>query len=207
MPGHKPSVFRFADLEVREREFSLTKGGEIAQVEPKAFRVLLFLLHNPQKLITKAELLDAMWGETAVSENSLTRSIAVLRHLLGDDPHQPHTSRLCRRSGTGSYVPSRKTHMVAWRQQTRLVCQRTGGERHGSCGRGSASQGGRAGKLDDPAKLAGYGGRCCRGCSHRSNLVRAPTIGPTPNYRIYPDHPRQSPDDAGWDRWRPALFQ
>ena len=89
MPGNKPSVFRFADLEVREREFSLTKAGEIAQVEPKAFRVLLFLLHNPQKLITKEELLDAVWGETAVSENSLTRSIAVLRHLLGDDPHQP----------------------------------------------------------------------------------------------------------------------
>jgi DNA-binding winged helix-turn-helix (wHTH) protein len=89
MPGINASVFRFADVEVREREFSLTKAGDIAQVEPKAFRVLLFLLHNPQKLIKKKELLDAVWGETAVSENSLTRSIALLRHLLGDDTHQP----------------------------------------------------------------------------------------------------------------------
>src|ERR1039457_7060996 len=85
----KTSVFRFADVEVREREFSIIKAGETLPVEPKAFRVLLFLLHNPQKLITKEELLDAVWGETAVSENSLARSVALLRRLLDDDTHQP----------------------------------------------------------------------------------------------------------------------
>src|SRR6478609_12189194 len=87
MMGNKSFVFRFADLEVREREFSLIKSGEALPVEPKAFRVLLMLLRNPQKLITKEELLDAVWGETAVSENSLTRSIALLRKMLGEEPH------------------------------------------------------------------------------------------------------------------------
>ena len=85
----KTSVFRFADVEVREREFSIIKAGEVVPVEPKAFRVLLFLLHNPQTLITKEELLDAVWGDTAVSENSLTRAIALVRRVLDDDPHQP----------------------------------------------------------------------------------------------------------------------
>jgi DNA-binding winged helix-turn-helix (wHTH) protein/WD40 repeat protein len=89
MPGNKSSIFRFADVEVREREFRLIKAGQVVPVEPKAFRVLLFLLHNPQKLITKEELLNAVWGETTVSENSLTRSIALLRRLLGDDTHVP----------------------------------------------------------------------------------------------------------------------
>jgi DNA-binding winged helix-turn-helix (wHTH) protein/Tol biopolymer transport system component len=89
MIGNKSFVFRFADVEVREREFCLVKGGEVLPVEPKAFRVLLFLLHNPQKLIPKDELLDAVWGHTAVSENSLARSIALLRRLLGDDLHSP----------------------------------------------------------------------------------------------------------------------
>jgi len=89
MIGVKSSVFRFDGVEVREREFSIIKAGETLPVEPKAFRVLLFLLHNPQKLIRKEELLDAVWGETAVSENSLTRSIALLRRLLGDDTHVP----------------------------------------------------------------------------------------------------------------------
>src|SRR6476620_3973801 len=87
--ANKAFVFRFADVEVREREFSLIKAGEVLPVEPKAFRVLLILLRNPQKLITKEELLNAVWGDAAVTENSLARSIALLRRLLGDDIHNP----------------------------------------------------------------------------------------------------------------------
>ncbi len=87
--GNKSFIFCFADVEVREREFSLIKGGEVFPVEPKAFRVLLILLRNPQKLITKEELLNAVWGDAAVTENSLTRSIALLRRLLGDDIRNP----------------------------------------------------------------------------------------------------------------------
>src|SRR5678809_591144 len=89
MTAHRDSIFRFVDVEVREREFSLVKAGEVLPVEPKAFRVLLILLRNPQKLITKEELLNAVWGDAAVTENSLTRSIALLRRLLGDDTHNP----------------------------------------------------------------------------------------------------------------------
>ena len=85
----KSLVFRFADVEVREREFSLTKAGETLSVEPKAFRILLILLRNPQKLLPKDELLTAVWGDTAVSENSLARSIALLRRLLGDEARDP----------------------------------------------------------------------------------------------------------------------
>src|ERR1700729_1076612 len=89
MMASKSFVFRFGDVEVREREFSLVRAGEALSVEPKAFRVLLILLKNPQKLISKEELLNAVWGDAAVTENSLTRSIALLRRLLGDDTRNP----------------------------------------------------------------------------------------------------------------------
>src|SRR5579863_6121947 len=89
MMAGKSFIFRFGDVEVREREFSLTKAGEALPVEPKAFRVLLILLRNPQKLLPKDELLTAVWGDTAVSENSLARSIALLRRLLGDEARTP----------------------------------------------------------------------------------------------------------------------
>src|SRR5215470_7017872 len=89
MTERKSTIFNFADVEVREREFCIAKDGEVLAVEPKAFRVLLFLLRNPHKLVTKEELLDAVWSDTAVSENSLTRSVALLRKLLGDDTHEP----------------------------------------------------------------------------------------------------------------------
>jgi Tol biopolymer transport system component/DNA-binding winged helix-turn-helix (wHTH) protein len=58
-------------------------------VEPKAFRTLLFLLHNPQRLIAKEELLNTVWADAAVTEGSLTRCIWLLRTTLGDDIHQP----------------------------------------------------------------------------------------------------------------------
>ena len=90
MMANKSFVFSFGDVEVREREFSIAKSGEVLPVEPKAFRVLLMLLRNPQKLIPKEELLNAVWGDAAVTENSLTRSIALLRRLLGDETRQPH---------------------------------------------------------------------------------------------------------------------
>src|SRR5882762_6943084 len=87
--GNKPFVFRFADVEVREREFTLIKAGKVLAVEPKAFRTLLFLLHNPQRLISKEELLNSLWGDAAVTEGSLTRCIWLLRRLLEDDIHEP----------------------------------------------------------------------------------------------------------------------
>jgi DNA-binding winged helix-turn-helix (wHTH) protein/Tol biopolymer transport system component len=89
MTEHKSLVFRFDDVEVREREFLLIKAGEALPVEPKAFRVLLFLLRNPGRLVTKDEILGAVWNDCTVSDNSLTRSIATLRRLLGDDIHEP----------------------------------------------------------------------------------------------------------------------
>jgi Tol biopolymer transport system component/DNA-binding winged helix-turn-helix (wHTH) protein len=89
MTEHKSLVFRFDDVEVREREFLLIKAGEALPVEPKAFRVLLFLLRNPGRLVTKDEVLGAVWNDCAASDNSLTRSIATLRRLLNDDTHEP----------------------------------------------------------------------------------------------------------------------
>src|ERR1700691_5402941 len=89
MTERKCFVFRFADVEVREREFLLIKAGEHIAVEPKAFRVLLFLLRSPGRLIPKEEIVGSIWNDSAVSDNSLTRSIAQLRRVLGDDSREP----------------------------------------------------------------------------------------------------------------------
>jgi Tol biopolymer transport system component/DNA-binding winged helix-turn-helix (wHTH) protein len=87
--GNKSFIFRFDDVEVREGEFSFTKAGKVSTVEPKAFRALLFLLRNPQKLISKEELIQWVWGDIAVGDGSLARCIWLLRRLLGDDINEP----------------------------------------------------------------------------------------------------------------------
>jgi DNA-binding winged helix-turn-helix (wHTH) protein/Tol biopolymer transport system component len=89
MTERRSFVFKFADVEVREREFLLIKAGERISVEPKAFRVLLYLLQSPGRLIPKDEIVGSVWSDSAVSDNSLTRSIAQLRRVLGDDSREP----------------------------------------------------------------------------------------------------------------------
>ncbi len=49
------------------------------------FRVLAYLVQHAGHLVSKSELMDDVWGDTAVTENSLTRAIALLRRVLEDD--------------------------------------------------------------------------------------------------------------------------
>lgn len=85
----KGLVFRFSDVEVSEPELRAMRAGQALEIEPKAFRVLVHLIKNSGHLVSKSELMDAVWGETAVTENSLARAIALLRRVLEDDPRQP----------------------------------------------------------------------------------------------------------------------
>ena len=71
MRARNSFVYRFDDVEVREREFSLTKAGKVLAVEPKASRALIFLLRNPRKVVSKEELLNCSMGDVAVAEGSL----------------------------------------------------------------------------------------------------------------------------------------
>jgi Tol biopolymer transport system component/DNA-binding winged helix-turn-helix (wHTH) protein len=89
MMGTKSFSYHFGDFKLREREFSLVKAGEAVPIEHKAFRALLYLLRKPKILVPKEELLDAVWGDTAVADGALTRCIWHLRRVLGDDFNEP----------------------------------------------------------------------------------------------------------------------
>lgn len=88
MTEENKALFLFDDVEVDALTFNVKKAGSSVQVEPKAFMVLLFLIRNRGRLVEKEEILDSVWKETSVTENALTREIAKLRRLLGDDPKQ-----------------------------------------------------------------------------------------------------------------------
>src|SRR5262249_23736386 len=55
----------------------------------KAFAVLCHLAERPGKLVTKDELLDAVWGHRFVSESVLKTAINTIRGALTDDPRNP----------------------------------------------------------------------------------------------------------------------
>ncbi|HMG75392.1 MAG TPA: winged helix-turn-helix domain-containing protein [Pyrinomonadaceae bacterium] len=83
------SAFLFDDVRVEPGTFQAFKAGTAIQLEPKALRLLLFLIENRGRLIEKEEILDAIWNGANVTENALTREIGKLRKILGDDPKAP----------------------------------------------------------------------------------------------------------------------
>ena len=76
--------YRFDDVEVDVEAFRVTKAGEPVRLEPKAIELLLFLAKNPARLVTKAEIQEVVWVDTAVTESALTRLVAQIRKGLGD---------------------------------------------------------------------------------------------------------------------------
>jgi pimeloyl-ACP methyl ester carboxylesterase/DNA-binding winged helix-turn-helix (wHTH) protein len=69
-------------LDVRERRLSC--GEAVIPLRLKVFDTLLVLVENAGRLVTKQELLDTVWPETAVEENNLNHNVSVLRKALGE---------------------------------------------------------------------------------------------------------------------------
>jgi TolB-like protein/DNA-binding winged helix-turn-helix (wHTH) protein len=82
-------IFEFDRFRVDDVDFRFSAGGVRIALEPKAFRLLLYLLQNPNRLVRKQELLDQIWSETNVTDSVLTRSIGILRRALDDDSREP----------------------------------------------------------------------------------------------------------------------
>ena len=79
----------FDDVEIDVSNLRVTVASEIRPLEPKSFRLLLFLVENPGRALTKEEIMAAVWPDATVSDNSLARAVTQIRKVLEDDPKSP----------------------------------------------------------------------------------------------------------------------
>lgn len=82
-------VYAFDDVTVDPRTCLVCKTSAAVQLEPKAFNLLVYLIENRDRVVGKGEILDAVWRDTAVSDNVLSVTVAKLRKALGEDPRTP----------------------------------------------------------------------------------------------------------------------
>ena len=126
------NVWRFADCEVDElrREFRLR--GVTIDLEAKPWEVLHQLLLHAGEVVTKDELLDAVWPGLTVVDNSLATAISKLRKALGDDSIILTVPRIGYRlrvpvhvqagpAATSTDLSLTPGEYVPWRDQWRLV--------------------------------------------------------------------------------------
>src|SRR5215471_15028681 len=90
---------RFCDYTLDVANAQLWRGGQVVPLRAKAFDLLHYLAERPGRLVTKADLLDAVWPDTAVSEWVLTTTVRDLRDALGDDARQPRVIETVHRRG------------------------------------------------------------------------------------------------------------
>ena len=77
----------------------LERGSQTIALRPKTFAVLRYLLEQPGQLVTKEELLEAVWPDTHVSEAGLKDYIQEIRKALGDEARTPRFIETVHRRG------------------------------------------------------------------------------------------------------------
>ncbi len=80
----------YKDIKVDLDDMTVRKGDKVISVNGKELDILIYFLKNPDKVIHKEALFDAVWGSDCISEMStLTVYIRWLREKLEDDPKNP----------------------------------------------------------------------------------------------------------------------
>lgn len=96
--------FKLDDWSVHPAEGRLSRAGRSIRLEPRVMDVLAFLAARPGRVVSKEEILEAVWGRAFVEDGALSQAIHSLRKALGDD---------ARRSRYIETIPKRGYRVVA----------------------------------------------------------------------------------------------
>ena len=82
--------YSLGDFEIFPHSLEIKKRKDVYKVQKKAMQVMLLLLENSGRVVTKDEVARSVWGKTIVSENSLMKIISELRKILSDAKDSPN---------------------------------------------------------------------------------------------------------------------
>ena len=86
-------VWAFEDYVLDGAALELRHGDELVPVEPQVFQVLVYLVESRERVVSKEELLDNVWGSRFVSESALTSRIKSARQAVGDSGREHRVIR------------------------------------------------------------------------------------------------------------------
>jgi DNA-binding winged helix-turn-helix (wHTH) protein len=91
-------IYRLDGVEIDASRLRVT-GGKRTAPQAENFQVLIYLLEQRERLVTKDELIQHIWPQTAVTDNALDQCLAEIRKVLGDDSRQPRFIKTVPRAG------------------------------------------------------------------------------------------------------------
>jgi DNA-binding winged helix-turn-helix (wHTH) protein/tetratricopeptide (TPR) repeat protein len=84
MSATERQLLRFGDFQIQPASRCLTLNEQTVPLTSKAFDLLLYMARNPGRVLTKEELLSAVWPDSIVEEGNLTQSVFLLRKALAE---------------------------------------------------------------------------------------------------------------------------
>lgn len=81
------------EVVVEPERWQVRLGERAITPEPKVFELLYYLMRHPGRVVSKGELLDALWAGDVVGESVLTRCVSCARKMLADDSRMPRFIR------------------------------------------------------------------------------------------------------------------
>lgn len=98
-------VYRFGPFVIDRASYRLLRGDTPLEVSPKALDLLLLFAERPGTLVTKDDMLAALWPGLAVTDNALTQVVSDVRQALGDDSSKPRYVETVPRRGYRFVAP------------------------------------------------------------------------------------------------------
>ena len=92
-------LYYFKDCALDTDRRELSRGGVLISVEPKVFDLLAYALRNRERVVSKDELISALWDGRIVSESALTTCVNSARSAIGDSGEQQHLIKTLPRKG------------------------------------------------------------------------------------------------------------
>jgi len=78
-------IYRFAGIELDPARHTIKRNGHELHLRQRSFEVLLYLIENRDRAVSKEELFDKLWQVSAVSDDALVQSIVEIRKAVGED--------------------------------------------------------------------------------------------------------------------------
>jgi len=92
-------LYRIGEVEVDPARGCIRRAGQEQHLRRQTFQVLLYLLEQRHRLVSREELIEQVWQGAAVTDDAVVQSIVDLRKAFGDDPRHPRFIKTVPKAG------------------------------------------------------------------------------------------------------------
>ena len=92
-------IFRFGEYMLDTARHELRRGPEPISLEPQVFDLLVYLVRNRERVVSKDDLIQGVWGGRIVSDSTLTTRLNAARRAVNDSGAAQRVIRTVHRKG------------------------------------------------------------------------------------------------------------